>query len=178
MKNSNNKQKSICTAVLIILIIVGFIVGIVLGLSRKNREVLKNENQEVNTSNKNETMAEQLINQQNRSPENVKVEILENTITRTSVEILITDNNKQKFGYDEAFKLQKKINGQWSKMDMISDNLTFNSLGYQIGENNQLKMKVNYGEYYGSLEDGVYRIVKSVYSSGNYNIFSNEFEIT
>ena len=43
-------------------------------------------------------------------PENVTIEVLEDTITDKSVEILITDTNKDKYGWGVQFAVQKKIN--------------------------------------------------------------------
>ena len=113
----------------------------------------------------------------NRSPENVKIEVLENTITLDSARILITDNNEDSYGWGESFSLERKENGQWQKLKMLSDDLAFNCLGYCLDENNQLIMKVDYGKYYGTLENGIYRIVKPVYDKGYINLHSNEFEI-
>ena len=47
----------------------------------------------------------------NRSPENVTIEVLADTITRDSVTILITDNNEDKYGWGVEFKVQKS---KWS----------------------------------------------------------------
>ena len=55
--------------------------------------------------------------------------------------------------------------------------LSFIELAYEVGENNQLKLKTDYGKYYGTLEKGIYRIVKPVYDKHYINLFSNEFEI-
>ena len=44
----------------------------------------------------------------NRSVENVTIKILNETITRESVEILITDKNENHFHWEEDFRVQKK----------------------------------------------------------------------
>ena len=38
-------------------------------------------------------------------------------------------------------------------------------------------MKVDYGKYYGTLESGIYRIVKPIYDKKYIDLYSNEFEI-
>ncbi len=113
----------------------------------------------------------------NRSPENVTIEVLADTITREMAEILITDKNEDVYGWGENFHLEKKVNGNWEKLEMTSDKLAFNALAYLPNENGELKMKVNYGKYYGTLENGIYRIVKSVYDGEEISLYSNEFEI-
>ena len=114
----------------------------------------------------------------NRSPENVKIEVLENTITNNSVEILITDNNEDKYGWGVQFNIQKKENGEWKNLEYVSDDeLAWISIAYNLDENNQLKQKLDIEEYYGKLEPGIYRVVKQVYDEGNIDLYSNEFEI-
>lgn len=113
----------------------------------------------------------------NRSPENVTIEVLADTITREMAEILITDKNEDVYGWGENFHLEKKVNENWEKLEMTSDKLTFNALAYLPNENGELKMKVNYGKYYGTLENGIYRIVKSIYDGEEITLYSNEFEI-
>lgn len=113
----------------------------------------------------------------NRSPENVTIEVLADTITREMAEILITDKNEDVYGWGENFHLEKKVNGNWKKLETTSDKLTFNALAYLPNENGELKMKVNYGKYYGTLENGIYRIVKSIYDGEEIDLYSNEFEI-
>lgn len=112
-----------------------------------------------------------------RNLENVTIEVLEDTITRESAEILITDKNEEFYGWGEDFRLEKKKNGNWERMETVGDNLIFNALAYLPKENGELKMKVNYGKYYGTLENGIYRIVKSVYDGEEIDLYSNEFEI-
>lgn len=112
----------------------------------------------------------------NRSPENVTIEVLEDTITNESAEILITDKNEDHYGWGVDFRVQKKVNDKWEELNPIAE-LSFIEVAYEVGENNQLKLKTDYGKYYGTLEKGIYRIVKPVYDKHYINLFSNEFEI-
>lgn len=112
-----------------------------------------------------------------RSPENVTIEVLKDTVTKEKVEILITDKNQNTYGWGEDFRVQKKENGNWEDLKWLSDNLAFNALAYLLDENQQLKMTVNYAEYYGNLEKGIYRIVKPVYDGEYIDLYSDEFEI-
>lgn len=67
------------------------------------------------------------------------------------------------------------MNDNWEELKVIRDDLTFTALAYKVDNNNQIKMKVNYSNYYGKLEKGTYRIVKTVYDEIDF--YSNEFEI-
>ena len=51
----------------------------------------------------------------NRSPENVTIEVLEDSITNTSVKILITDNNKDTYCYEEFLIFIKIFSNPMSK---------------------------------------------------------------
>lgn len=112
-----------------------------------------------------------------RNPENVTIEVLKDTITNKTAEILITDNNEEQYGWGVEFKVQQKVNGEWKELDYISDDLSWIEIAYALDENNQVKMKVNFEKYYGTLENGTYRIVKPVYDNRYIDLYSNEFEI-
>lgn len=113
----------------------------------------------------------------NRNPENVTIEVLKDTITNTSIEILITDNNEDKYGWGVQFAIQEKVNGEWKNLEYLSDKVSWISIAYNLDENNQLKQKLDIEEYYGKLDKGTYRIVKSQWDNEYIDLYSNEFEI-
>ena len=113
----------------------------------------------------------------NREPENVTIEVLEGTITKESVEIVITDNNEDKYGWSVEFRVQEKINREWVELKYVSDDLSWIEIAYLPNKDNQIKQKLNIKEYYGELSKGTYRIVKPVYDNGYIDLYSNEFEI-
>ena len=110
------------------------------------------------------------------SPDNVTITVIEDTITNTSAEILIKDTNEISYGWDESFRLQEKLNNDWKDVTPIKD-LNFVTRAYNLDDNQELVLKTNYGDYYGPLENGTYRIVKTVYNNKNIDIYSNEFII-
>ena len=112
----------------------------------------------------------------NRSPDNVTIQVIDDTITKESAYILITDNNTTPYGWGEDYSIQKKVNNNWEEIEPNSD-LAFNALAHIPDKNNQLILKVNYGKDFKTLDSGTYRIVKSVYDNGYIDIFSNEFNI-
>lgn len=112
----------------------------------------------------------------NRSPENVTIKVIGDTISRDSASILITDNNEDKYGWGEEFGVQEKVNGEWKDLDYISDNLSWIDIAYELNDN-ELTQKLNIKEYYGELSNGIYRIVKRVYDNGYVSIYSDEFEV-
>lgn len=113
----------------------------------------------------------------NRSPENVTIEVLEDTITKELVEILITDNNENSYGWGIEFRVQEKVDGEWKDLKDVSSDLYWNAIAYELNEDKQLTQRLNIKNYYGTLKNGIYRIVKPVYDNGYIYIYSNEFEI-
>lgn len=113
----------------------------------------------------------------NRSPENVIIEIDNSTISTESVSITITDNNDNHYGWGVEFRVQEKVNGEWKDLKYISDDLSWIDIAYQLNEDNQLTQKLEIEQYYGKLNNGIYRIVKPIYDNKYIDIYSNEFEI-
>ena len=113
----------------------------------------------------------------NRSPENVTIKVIPDTACDTSVQILITDNNEDKYGWGEPFSIQENVNGEWKDLDYVSDKVGWIAIAYTLNENNQRIQKVDIEEYYGKLDKGIYRVVKTIYDNGNIDLYSDEFEI-
>lgn len=115
----------------------------------------------------------------NRNPEKVTIEILENTVKRNSLKIIITDNNEYKYGWTYAFRIQKKVDGNWQELEKVSDDMSFYGAVYEFDKNNKMLLQINCEKYYGILENGIYRIVKPVYDIGYFlvDLYSDEFTI-
>lgn len=176
-------NKKIWVAVIVILIIV--IIGLLVVLSNNKKAETSNsidsyipEEETIADENEVNTQADVIELEDgvevNRSSENVTIEVLPDTISSTSVEILITDNNVEHYGWGVEFGVQEKVDNEWKDLDYISDDLTWTAIAYELDENNQLTQKLDIEEYYGELNNGIYRIVKTVYDG---DIYSNEFEI-
>lgn len=118
---------------------------------------------------------------ENRNLENVKVEVLEETITANGLTVIITDNNDISYTWHRDFyKVEQKINGTWQEV-LPEKPLDGELIGYTRDENNQFKFEINWTKYYGTLENGIYRIVEipiNYPGEKTYNCaYSNEFEI-
>ena len=106
---------------------------------------------------------------------NVTMNIKENTLTKSGAIIIITDNNKVKYTYEEYYKLEKRIDHIWYELKPSGDVL-FNEMGYLVDDNNELEMNIDWSKSYGNLTSGKYRIVKRIYD-GEYKYFSVEFDL-
>ena len=101
--------------------------------------------------------------------------IKENTLTNSGATIIITDNNKVKYTYEEYYKLEKRIDHIWYELKPSGDVL-FNEMGYLVDDNNELEMNIDWSKTYGNLTSGKYRIIKRIYD-GEYKYFSVEFDL-
>lgn len=106
---------------------------------------------------------------------NVTMNIKENTLTNSGATIIITDNNKVKYTYEEYYKLEKRIDHIWYELKPSGDVL-FNEMGYLVDDNNELEMNIDWSKTYGNLTSGKYRIIKRIYD-GEYKYFSVEFDL-
>jgi len=113
----------------------------------------------------------------NRTPENVSIEILKDTITNRTVESIITDNNEDYYGWGVDFKIQKKVNEKWEDLKYISADIAWIEIAYVPNEDNQIKQKLNIENYYGELKKGIYRVAKTIYDKEYIEVYSNEFTI-
>ena len=178
-------KKVLVIVVLAIILVFAVILGVFFKTKSENNNNIEKSNTStssyipngVNVADENEigTPANEL--KFNRSKENVTIEVLQDTITKEKVEILITDNNEDHYGWGVEFRVQEKVNGEWKDLEYISDDLSWIDIAYELNENNQLTQKLDILKYYGELESGTYRIVKPVYDNGYIDIYSNEFEI-
>ena len=107
----------------------------------------------------------------------VSMKIKENTLTDTSMVVIIEDLNEDKYTYGEEFYIEKKDNDRWIKLKPINDDYGFNEMGYLVGKDNKLEMKQDWLNLYGKLDKGHYRLIKNVYEDNQKLFFSVEFKI-
>ena len=99
----------------------------------------------------------------NKGVSDITMTIEEGTLTRTSATVIIKDNDKE-HNYGEGYRIEKKENGEWKPVKQIGT-YSFNLIawGTVTGE---LKFNLDWSERYGDLENGEYRIVKTLDTAG------------
>lgn len=106
--------------------------------------------------------------------EGVSMVIKDGTLTRTGATIVITDISGRDNAYGSEYRIDKNSRGEWKELDVVVEGeYGWNSIGYLVGEDGKLELKVNWEWLYGKLKNGEYRIVKSI----NNKYFSAEFRI-
>lgn len=95
-------------------------------------------------------------------------------VSPVSADVIIKDTNDSPYTYGEWYKIEKEENGKWYDVETVIDEYGFNSIGYLVNENNEVKFDMNWEWLYGELPQGNYRILKEV----NNQYISVEFTIS
>lgn len=110
----------------------------------------------------------------------VTMEIKEGTLTNVGATIIITDTSSRNNIYGEPYRIDRFVDGKWQEVDVVIEgNYAWTSIGYSVGEDNKLELKMNWEWLYGKLEKGKYRIVKdtSYAGEGTTHYITVEFEL-
>lgn len=113
----------------------------------------------------------------NRKVENVHVSVIEDSISKSGVNILVIDNNEVPYTWNADYKIEQKINETWIETKPNKE-VIIPEVDYNRNDNNEIFFEINWINDYGELPNGIYRIVKTVNDDNtNIKIYSNEFEI-
>jgi len=105
-----------------------------------------------------------------RKAENVKLEIKEGTLTNTGATIIITDKNKNPYGWGVPYFIEIEEDGLWVELENLLD-FAWIEIAYELDENGQYEQTINWENYYGELKPGNYRLGKNVYDNGYINFY-------
>ncbi len=101
----------------------------------------------------------EVCNERINDIEGVSMKIKDDTLTKTSATIVITDTSTRRNTYGLSYYIEKYIDGKWTIMEPKIE-MIFNYPAYYVDKNHQLEFKIDWDTYYGSLDSGKYRIVK------------------
>ena len=115
----------------------------------------------------------------------ITMTIKEGTLTNKNATIIIRDTNgKGKYVYGTAFRIDKKINGKWYKLETTNNNCAFTMKAYYVDDNGHLEFNQDWTCLHKKLEKGIYRLVKSTFlesdtpiTEDDHKYFSVEFTI-
>ena len=114
----------------------------------------------------------------NRDQEKVTLSIEEGSLTTTGCTLIIRDENAIPYGWGEAYVVQEVLENGYAELKPKNE-LIFTDIGYVPNTDNEIKQKINWNVFYGSLKPGKYRLVKPMYDadSEGYINFMVGFEI-
>ena len=101
-------------------------------------------------------------NMSNKGKLDITMTIKKDTLTRRSATIVLESRSDYSCG--ESYGIDKKENSEWKSIPPIN-RYPFNLLGLIPGKDGKIKCNLDWSERYGELENGEYRIVKTVSTS-------------
>ena len=96
----------------------------------------------------------------NRDESKVTIIVNKESLTPDAAVITITDKNKNKYSWSPLYKIQQKVDGKWEDMALLNpENMMLPDIAYD-NESGVMTQSLVWGNKYGSLKKGEYRIVK------------------
>ena len=104
----------------------------------------------------------QIIEERNLN-EMVNMYIKEGTLTKNSLTIIIEESNDYNISYGEEFWLEKYNyqTNSYEKLNVLGNNCGFNMPAYGSSPDKPLELKQDWTCMYGSLDKGLYQIIKT-----------------
>lgn len=114
---------------------------------------------------------------ENNDPQKVNIEVKEDSISKSGVTIIVTDENRVGYTWGDEYSIEQKVKNKWKKLKVKKDKKDEITcfVAHKVDENNQITFNIDWTLSYGELPNGTYRIVKPV--SKSVEFYSNEFEI-
>lgn len=105
------------------------------------------------------------------------VDIVMSTVAPTGASVLV-ENRTEFIKLHNKYKIQKKSFNNWKDFDIITSNdkLSYNIDLYEFQYKPISIFTIDWSNLYGTLQNGIYRIVLYDYDSGN-ELYSNEFKL-
>ncbi len=110
----------------------------------------------------------------NKGVSDITMTIKKETLTRKSATVVL--ESKSDYSCGEIYSIDKKEDGEWRSMTEINRYI-FTFVGWIPGKDGKIKCKIDWSERYGELENGEYRIVKSVNTAEGKRELYAEFTI-
>ncbi len=115
------------------------------------------------------------------SLDNVSSTIKDGTLSKSGATIIIKDENKMPYRYSKKwYSIEKKNNGKWENLNEKKDMIISNEEDIPTLYHQTVEFTINWTEYYGELEKGIYRIAKKTYTAASNDeseYIYTEFEI-
>ena len=94
--------------------------------------------------------------------EHVRMYIVDETLTKTSAKIKITDFSGNKYTYGDPYRIDVYKNGKWEELEEYcpTKNCAWNAIAYGPDKYGHLILDLDWSYLYGELKPGRYRIVK------------------
>ena len=89
----------------------------------------------------------------------ISLSIKDETLTNTGATFILENNSNQTLGYGESYHLEIKKDNYWHILKTIEDAVFILPL-YLLEPNQSIELKIDWENFYDSLEPGEYRLIK------------------
>ncbi|RGY97735.1 immunoglobulin-like domain-containing protein [Clostridium sp. AM58-1XD] len=107
-------------------------------------------------------------------PGQVNMTVVEDSVTPTSVKLLLNNDTGLNIMFGDDYKLQKYEDGEWKELEPLTGDIAFHDIGYMPKKGQPVKWEADWSSYYGTLEPGSYLIIKrasDIHDMGDYEEF-------
>ena len=91
----------------------------------------------------------------------VELLIKEGTLSNTGATLILKNNSNDIISYGNPYEIEIKKDGKWRKINL---KLYFTMPLFELDPDEEKELEISWGESYGKLSKGDYRIIKSVSS--------------
>lgn len=110
--------------------------------------------------------------------EGVSMEIKKGTLSDKGLTVVITDTSNRENIYGSFYKVEKYKDNEWVELNSKTP-MVFNEMAFYPNEEHKVEFDINWLAYYGRLNSGKYRLVKSTNfrAEGTQHFITAEFNI-
>ncbi len=100
-------------------------------------------------------------NDNNAVPNEIELSLKKDTLTPTSITLVITNNSTTyDFVYGADYGIETYANDQWEELPTLKEHVVY-TIAYTIHPNSSKDFEIDWHYIYGELPNGNYRIVKN-----------------
>lgn len=107
------------------------------------------------------------VNVQTMTVDGIIMEIKDGTLTNERLTLIIKDTTDYDYIFGEEFYIEEKTNDGWVRVKEIHNDYGFNEIAYYANNGNGLELEQDWKYIYGSLEKGIYRLIKTTFKQSD-----------
>jgi hypothetical protein len=97
----------------------------------------------------------------NDGPEPIVLSVKPESLSYEGLTVVLKNHLDKEVIYGDSYRVEKQENGTWVKLD-VTDSMGFNAIGYALPAGDTKEQPIDWGQYYGKLERGHYRLIKDI----------------
>lgn len=107
----------------------------------------------------------------------MKIKIKKGTLTNTGATLIVINNHKQKYSYNNDLKIYEKKGNKWEEVELKEGKHHFTNTIAMSNESKICEFTADWSNLYGELKKGKYKLVKRYRIEGKEKAVSVKFAI-